>query len=356
MPSNEGGKEGRFFSIPREGGGIGCGLCPHRCSLVPESGGICRARFNRGGSPAIPFYGFITALAEDPIEKKPLYHFRPGSYILSAGFAGCNLRCPFCQNWRISQRAGVPGRRFSPEELIAAVSAGGSAGKSIAYTYSEPLIHIEFLLDAMKAARDAGIANVLVSNGCVNAGAAEEILELTDAATIDLNCFSAETYDRILGGDLETVLSFIRLAVKKGVHLELTTLVVPGLNDGGEELEKCFGFAAGLLPGPRGKGAVPYHLSAYHPDWKWNAPPTDAAELAAIAARARQKLAFVYAGNLAGERNDTLCGECGAVLVSRRGYRADTGGLVMRGSGSERRYFCASCGGAAPVAFNRPSS
>jgi pyruvate formate lyase activating enzyme len=299
-------------------------------------------------------------LAEDPIEKKPLYHFRPGSSILSAGFAGCNLRCPFCQNWHISQRADVPGRRLSPGQLIAAVSAGGfsrigpaagSAAKSIAYTYSEPLVHVEFLLDAMKAARDSGVANVLVSNGCVNAGAAEEILELTDAANIDLKCFSAETYEKILGGDLETVLTFIRLAVHKEVHLELTTLVVPGLNDGREELEKCFDFAAGLLSGRQGKGAVPYHLSAYHPDWKWNAPPTTAAELAAIAAGARQKLAFVYTGNLAGEKNDTLCGECGAVLVSRRGYSVDTRGLVMQGPGPRRFYVCASCGSPAPVAY-----
>jgi pyruvate formate lyase activating enzyme len=356
MPADEAGQKGRFFSVSPEGGRISCGLCPHRCSPAPGSGGICRVRFNRGGSPDIPFYGFITALAEDPIEKKPLYHFRPGSYILSAGFAGCNLRCPFCQNWHISQSTDVPGRRLSPGELAAAVRAGpDSACKSIAYTYSEPLVHIEFLLDAMKAARDAGAANVLVSNGCVNAGAAEEILELTDAANIDLKSFSAETYDKILGGDLETVLSFIRLAVKKGVHLELTTLVVPGLNDGREELEQCFDFAAGLLPGLSGKGAVPYHLSAYHPDWKWNVPPTTAAELAAIAARAREKLAFVYTGNLAGERNDTLCGECGAVLVSRRGYRVDTRGLVMKGTGADRRYCCASCGGAAPIVFNRPS-
>ncbi|MDR1586320.1 MAG: AmmeMemoRadiSam system radical SAM enzyme [Treponema sp.] len=353
------GRKGWFFSV--QDGRIDCGLCPRHCSLAPDSGGICRVRFNRGGSPDIPFYGFITSLAEDPIEKKPLYHFRPGSYILSAGFAGCNLRCPFCQNWHISQRTDVPGRRLSPEELIAAVTAArgfpgvgpavSSAAKSIAYTYSEPLVHIEFLLDAMEAARDSGVANVLVSNGCVSAGAAEEILELTDAANIDLKCFSAETYKKVLGGDLETVLAFIRLAVKKGVHLELTTLVVPGLNDSREELERCFDFAAGLLSGHQGKGAVPYHLSAYHPDWKWNAPPTSAAELAAIAAGARQKLAFVYTGNVAGEKNDTLCGECGAVLVSRRGYHVDTRGLAIHGSPSRRFYSCASCGSPAPIAY-----
>jgi pyruvate formate lyase activating enzyme len=294
-------------------------------------------------------------MAQDPIEKKPLYHFRPGSFILSAGFAGCNLRCPFCQNWHISQQTDVSGRRLSPEELIATVKAEGFGGmgaeaKSIAYTSSEPLVHIEFLLDTMKAAREAGIANVLVSNGCVNAEAAEEVLDLTDAANIDLKCFSTETYKKVLGGDLETVLSFIRRAVEKGVHLELTTLVVPGLNDGSDgsppdELEKCFDFAAGLLPGPGGKGALPYHLSAYHPDWKWKAPATQAAELASIAAMAREKLVFVYTGNIAGEQNDTRCPGCGAVLVSRRGYRVDTSGLTV----SQQRYYCAACGSPAPI-------
>jgi pyruvate formate lyase activating enzyme len=327
--------------------------------MADGAAGLCRVRLGRGGSLDLPFYGFVTALARDPIEKKPLYHFRPGSFILSAGFAGCNLRCPFCQNWSISQQTDVPGRQLSPAELITAVNDRGFFGvgepKSIAYTYSEPLVHIEFLLDAMRAARKAGIANVLVSNGCVNAEAAEEVLDLTDAANIDLKCFSPEVYEKVLGGELETVLSFIRRAVEKGVHLELTTLVVPGLNDGadtspGEELEKCFDFAAGLLSGPHGKGTIPYHLSAYHPDWKWKAPPTGAAELAAIAARAREKLAFVYTGNIAGERNDTRCPDCGAVLVSRRGYRVDTRGLTVAEGGSQRQYRCAACGSPAPIA------
>jgi pyruvate formate lyase activating enzyme len=236
----------------------------------------------------------------------------------------------------------VPGSRLSPGELIAAVK-----GKSIAYTYSEPLVHIEFLLDAMREARKAGIANVLVSNGCINAEAAEEILDLTDAANIDLKSFSGETYEKVLGGDLETVLSFIRRAAEKGVHLELTTLVVPGLNNSMEELEKCFDFAVGLLPGPGGKGAIPYHLSAYHPDWKWNAPATKASELSNIAEAARKKLAFVYTGNVAGEKNDTLCPDCGAVLVSRRGYQVDTRGLKLEGS--TLRYHCAACGSPAPI-------
>jgi pyruvate formate lyase activating enzyme len=300
----------------------------------------------------LPYYGLVTALALDPIEKKPLYHWRPGSKILSAGFAGCNLRCPFCQNWNISQikdlrytisqSTDVPGRLLSPAELVSAVRSADADVSAIAYTYSEPLVHAEFLLDAMAAARKQGIANVLVTNGCINSSsdetAAEEILSLTDAANIDLKCFNKKTYAEILGGDLATVLDFIRLAVKLDVHVEITTLVVPGLNDNDTEMDAAANFIAGLSP------RIPWHLSAYHPDWKWDAPPTEPEKLSAAAERARKILAHVYTGNI-GEQNDTRCIHCGAALVKRRGYRIDTGGLLQREAG----YFCAHCGKSAPI-------
>jgi len=309
--------------------------------------GQCRVRFNRDGKPELPFFGLITALALDPIEKKPLYHFRPGTEILSAGFAGCNLHCPFCQNWHISQSTDVQGRVYSPGQLITAIKAVNKGQSSIAYTYSEPLIHIEYLLDCMKEARNAGIANVLVTNGCINSEAAEEILTLTDAANIDLKCFSEKTYRELLGGSLTTVIDFIRMALKKGVHIELTTLVVPGLNDGEEELDSCVDFIAGLDSDGNvsGKSIIPWHLSAYHPDWKWNAPPTSPAFLSKTAARARRHLEYVYAGNVAGEKNDTLCPHCGKILISRRGYKVDTSGLMFK----EDTYHCADCGKTAPV-------
>ena len=328
--------------------------------MAPGKTGLCKVRQNRDGKPALPFYGYLTALAFDPIEKKPLYHFRPGSEILSIGFAGCNLRCPFCQNWHISQSTDVPGRIYSPAELIAAAEKTGRAAaisstaamRSIAYTYSEPLIHAEFLLDCMEETRKAGIANVLVTNGCINSGAASEILELTDAANIDLKCFSEETYAKVLGGDLSAVLGFIRMAAEKGVHVELTTLVVPGLNDSEEELNACADFIAGLkndgeaIPG---KSTIPWHLSAYHPGWKWNAPPTSPELLAGAAARARKRLAYVYTGNIAGEKNDTPCPHCGKILISRRSYRVDTSGLSIKEVNRKPVYFCAACGMKAPI-------
>jgi len=323
---------------------VRCGLCPRRCAIPNGSLGACGVRGNKNGKGIVPLYGHITALALDPIEKKPLFHFRPGSMILSAGFAGCNLRCPFCQNWHISQSADVSGRQMQPADIISAALHEDSS--MIAYTYSEPLVHAEFLIDCMTLARRHGIANVLVTNGCANAEAAREILSLTDAANIDLKCFSADTYANTLGGVVskgndvsvfDTALDFIRLACSMGVHVEITTLIVPGLNDTVEELDLCADFIASL-----GK-EIPWHLSAYHPDYHWNAPPTDPAFIKEIKNRAAGKLAFVYAGNIAGDENNTFCPHCRAALIRRRGYQTDISGLAAPADG--KHFFrCVQCG------------
>jgi pyruvate formate lyase activating enzyme len=187
----------------------------------------------------------------------------------------------------------------------------------------------------MTLARTHGVANVLVTNGCVNSGAAGEILELTAAANVDLKSFSFLTYRKCLGGDLQTVLDFIRLGKKTGVHLEITTLVVPDLNNTEGELEDAADFIASV-------GAqIPWHLSAYHPDYRWNAPATDGDFLLRAAEKAGKKLAFVYTGNIS-SNNDTTC-SCGNVLVRRRGYRTDASGLA-EGSVGEKNYRCAKCG------------
>ena len=341
-----------------------CELCPHSCSLSPGKSGMCRVRVNNRGRGEIPFYGFVTGLAMDPIEKKPLYHYRPGSSVFSAGFLGCNLRCPFCQNWYISQNTDSPGRRLTPAELISAASgaygqatrqpaAGQSAAGlskapgqiTIAYTYSEPLVHIEFLIDCMEEARKRQTANILVTNGCINKEAAAEVLSLADAANIDLKCFSKDSYSKVLGGDLDTVLNFIRTAHEKKVHVEITTLVVPGFNDSDEELDACAGFIAGIDP------EIPWHLSAYHPDWKWEAPATSPALLAGTAARARKRLSFVYTGNIAGEKNDTPCPHCRKILVSRKSYHIDSSGLSLKEIDGKLQYFCSFCKKPAPFRY-----
>ena len=207
----------------------------------------------------------------------------------------------------------------------------------------------------MAEARKAGVANVLVSNGCVNPEAAAEVLALCDAANIDLKCFSEKTYAEVLGGDLPAVTGFIHAALEKGVHVEITTLVVPGLNDSGAELDKCRDFIAELQTGG---SVVPWHLSAYHPAYKWKEAATAARSLIDATKRAREKLPFVYAGNIAppeGEPgfNDSACPSCGKTLISRRGYHVDTSGLSLKTENKNSSYFCALCEKSAPVRYNK---
>jgi len=284
----------------RSGENVRCELCPNNCEIKNGSFGVCGVRGNKSGTPIIPFYGFISALAVDPIEKKPLYKFMPGTKILSLGFAGCNLRCPFCQNWRISQNTencnqGGFEKKMQSGEIISAALRQNTP--SIAYTYSEPLIHAEYIIDCMALAKRHGIANVLVTNGCINKEAACEILKFTDAANVDLKCFSAETYKNILGRVrtaeyLETVMEFIKLCYETNVHLEITTLVVSDLNDTKKELNETADFIASI------NKKIPWHLTAYHPDYHWNAPPTDRGFLLKAADEARKKLENVYTGNI----------------------------------------------------------
>jgi pyruvate formate lyase activating enzyme len=301
--------------------------------LASGQRGLCRVRLNESGRLVLPYYGALSAAAIDPIEKKPLYHFLPGSSVYSAGYMGCNLRCPFCQNYHISQSTSAIHERLSPRELAAAAQASGCP--SLAHTYSEPLIHAEYLLDAMTEARKAGLYNVLVTNGCVLEAPAREILSLCDAANVDLKAWDPLWYRGELGGDLDTVKAFIGLGHSLGVSLEITTLVIPGKNDADEDIRAMTAFIADL------SADIPYHLSAYHPSYRYAIEATPAATIRRLAAVARQNLRYVYPGNLAGESSDTRCPSCGQVLVSRVGYRVSAAGL----SGSR----CARCGSQSPI-------
>jgi len=269
---------------------IKCDKCPHQCVISQGSFGFCRTRKNQDGKMALPFYSFVTSMALDPIEKKPIYHFNPGSTVLSIGFAGCNLRCPFCQNHHISQRTDCGGEFCSPQSLLEAVRK--TPFPQIAYTYSEPLIHSEFLLDCASLMKKNNVANVLVTNGTASRAAADEVLKYIDAANIDLKCFSADKYKNTLKGDLKTVLDFIERSVSLGVHTEITTLVVTDFNDDIEELKQCVDFIAGLSVD------IPYHFSAYHPAYKYRAPPTDKKILFEIERYAKEKLKYAHLGNI----------------------------------------------------------
>lgn len=268
---------------------IGCKNCPHEC-VIPQGGaGRCGVRSNTDGELDLPYYGFISASGIDPIEKKPLAHFHPGTQIPSFGFIGCNLCCPFCQNWQISQSVNVAGEYSTPERLVRIVETTGFS--QVAYTYSEPLVHAEFIAACMSAAREKNISNVLVTNGCCTPDVAKEILSLTDAANIDLKCFSRDKYEKTLGGNFAAVLSFIETAFSLGVHIELTTLVVTGFNDTLAELSECADYISGI------SRDIPWHITAYHPAYKYNAPPTDRTLLKEAAKSAGEKLTHVHIGN-----------------------------------------------------------
>jgi pyruvate formate lyase activating enzyme len=268
---------------------LACGVCPHHCSLADGAWGRCHTRRGKDNNIDLPYRGFITAAAIDPIEKKPIVRWREGCRIPSFGFRGCNLHCPFCQNWEISQ-ADCSGAFLSAKDLVERVKATGL--KQVAYTYSEPLIHAEYLSECMPLARDAGIANVLVTNGCASKDTADALLPYVDAANIDLKCFDADKYKHVLGGDLQAVCRFIESALEHGVHVEVTTLVVPGFNDDPDEIARGVDYIASL------SDTIDYHFSAYHPAWKYTAPPTSREVLYTLARRAKEKLRFVHLGNV----------------------------------------------------------
>jgi len=246
----------------------------------------------------------------DPIEKKPLYHFFPGSSILSIGPNGCNLGCDFCQNYQISQER-FPTTRLYPDEAVAVAIANGSIG--IAYTYTEPLIWFEYVLDTAKAAREAGLRNVLVSNGAINPEPLEEIAPWIDAANIDIKSMDPVFYRKICKGHLDPVLATAS-RLSGSVHLEITNLVIPGLNDSNDVLEKLCDFVADL------DELTPLHFSAYHPAYSRKAPPTPLYTLERAADIASRRLKHVFIGNVVSGGNQTLCPGCGEVVVARRGY------------------------------------
>ena len=276
---------------------VTCDVCPHVCR-IPEGGmGRCRARGNVGGRIVATSYGHITSLALDPVEKKPLARWRPGKLLLSAGFYGCNLCCPFCQNWQISQAGehDVPWQEITPAELVeTACGAHRRDGRvvGIAHTYNEPLVVWEYIRDVGTLAHEADLANVLVSSGCARPHIIDALAPLIDAANIDLKSFQAKTYERY-GGDLDTVRATIeRLAAEPSCHLEVTTLVVPGENDSVQEIEAMAKWLASL------DGDITYHLTRFFPNWLMqDRGPTPVKDIRALVEVARRWLPHVYAGN-----------------------------------------------------------
>jgi pyruvate formate lyase activating enzyme len=273
-------------------------------------------------------YGEVVSWAVDPIEKKPLYHFYPGAEIFSVATYGCNLRCPFCQNWEISQQR-APAQYIAPAELVAMVRRYRL--NLISYTYNEPLVWFEYVRDAGKLMHEAGIKNVLVTNGMINPEPLAELLPVIDALNIDLKSIQPEFYRDYVHGVLEAVLNTIR-TTRKQCHIELTTLLIPGRNDADAEIERLTDFVASL-----GENTV-LHFSRYFPRHKATEPVTPESTLLRAAAIARQRLNYVYLGNFAAgpEFRDTFCPQCGTLLVTRAHYQ----GRVL----NVRNGKCGQCG------------
>lgn len=315
-------KEARFFEREGTTCRVTCFLCPHHCHIEEGKTGVCRIRRNIGGTLYALTYGKISSLALDPIEKKPLYHFYPGREILSIGSVGCNFRCPFCQNWHISQ-VGVeefPLRDVTPEVLLEIAKKKGSIG--ISFTYNEPFIWWEFVYDVALHFRKEGLKNVLVTNGYVEREPLEELLPLIDAMNIDLKSIDEGFYRKYCKAQLPPVLATIETSWKAGVHIELTHLVVTGLNDTIEGIEKLVDWIAALSP------AIPLHISRYFPAYELSHPPTPLPFLEEAFAIARKRLSFVYLGNVWDERrSSTFCPSCGNVVVVRQGYNVRVTGL-----------------------------
>ncbi len=282
---------------------VRCRLCPHECVIAPGSRGKCHVRLNRGGALFAEAWGVVPALALDPIEKKPLSRFHPGSYILSAGGYGCNLSCLFCQNHGISQRGLDPfnrsgdepadDRRVLPEDLVNEALALRDEGNiGIAFTYNEPLIGYEYVWDTARLAKEKGLLTVLVTNGYVNATPLQRLLPYIDAMNVDLKAFSDSFYRDLCGGSLNPVLETVRSAAGS-CHVEITTLVIPGENSSAEEIDALSRWIASVNPG------IPLHLNRHHPDYLMNEPPPiDRDSLFRLADVSRRSLSHVYTGNL----------------------------------------------------------
>lgn len=313
------------------GGYFRCLLCPRECRIDDGNVGVCGVRKNINGEFLSEIYGKVSSVGIDPIEKKPLYHYYPGRTVFSVGTLGCNLKCPYCQNWSISQNPKGTFKAYEPKDLTKLAKDEGSFG--IAYTYSEPVIWIEFVLAAAEYGASYGLKNILVTNGFAQEAPWKDLLKVTDAVNIDLKTFNPETFSRIHGGKLSVVLKNIETAYSAGCHIELTTLAVTGINDSEAELMSIANFIASI------DKSIPWHISGYFPAWKYKAPATEAGFLFKIREEALSVLDFVYCGNI-GAGSDTFCPSCKSMLIKRRGFSVRIKGLDIK----ERAAFCASCG------------
>ncbi|MDI6785983.1 MAG: AmmeMemoRadiSam system radical SAM enzyme [bacterium] len=303
-------KEALFYEVVEDK--VKCQLCPHGCLIKENKRGICRGRINKNNKLYSMIYQECSSVSLDPIEKKPLYHFYPGSMILSLGTVGCSFKCQFCQNWHISQTE-VTTNKVSSAQVINIAKRENSIG--VSYTYSEPLIWYEYVLETAQLAKQEGLANILVTNGYINEEPLLKLLPYIDGLNIDIKSFKDSFYKKYCGASLEPVLKTVKIA-KKHALIELTNLVIPGLNDNLEEIEALVEWIYTQVGGD-----TPLHFSRYYPQYKMNIPPTPIETLKKAYKLALKKLNYVYIGNVVDdESNATYCPNCKKAIIKRSGY------------------------------------
>jgi pyruvate formate lyase activating enzyme len=297
---------------------IRCDLCNHRCVINEDETGKCFVRKNINGKLYSLVYGKLIAENVDPIEKKPLFHFLPGTYSYSIATVGCNFKCFFCQNYQISQMPSdenyIDGKLTSPEAIVQ--NALKYNCKSISYTYTEPTVYFELAYDTSVLAKKNNLKNVFVTNGFMTKEALDMIAPYLDAANVDLKSFSDEFYKKYIGGRLTPVLENIKYMKKLSIWVEVTTLLIPGLNDSVDELTQIAKFLKEINKN------IPWHISAYYPQYKSNIPPTSFDSIKkAVEIGKSIGLSYVYGGNVAfSDLEDTVCPNCQNILIKRKGF------------------------------------
>ena len=320
-----------------DGNRVRCVACAHRCSIPEGGSGLCKVRFNKGGTLRVPF-GYVAGAQCDPVEKKPFFHVRPGSLAFSFGMLGCNLHCSYCQNWITSQVLRDPDsfsspQRTTPADLVAAAIQYGA--ETMVSTYNEPLITSEWAAAVFKKAKAAGMRTGFVSNGSATPEVLQYLRPWLDLCKVDLKSLDDRQYRR-LGGRLQPVLETIRGLYESGIWIEIVTLLVPGFNDSDEELQKLTHYISGI------SASIPWHVTAFHKNYRMTDPDNTAPQdlLRAVEIGKRSGLQYVYAGNLPGRSGhweNTYCPFCEALLVERQGYRILSRRLPDSGG-------CPSCG------------
>ena len=332
------GAPGRYWHR-LEDGRLQCDLCPRYCKLREGQRGLCFVRGRGNDEIVLTTYGRSSGFCVDPIEKKPLNHFLPGTPVLSFGTAGCNLACKFCQNWDMTKSRELDRLQESASPEVIAEVAVATGSRSVAYTYNDPVIFLEYAVDVAAACRERGVRNVAVTAGYITAAAREEFFTHVDAANVDLKAFTDRFYWKICGGHLEPVLeTLVYLRHETDVWLELTTLLIPGQNDSDAEIDAMTGWIAANLGDD-----VPLHFTAFHPDWKMlDTPSTPKSTLTRARSIAQKNgLHHVYTGNVHNfEGSSTYCPGCDQVLIGRDWYELSTWNIEMQ----DQHAVCASCG------------